>query len=442
MFTGFLPEEHGVRNNTQILGEDAVTIAEILQRRGFATAGVISLGNLQKRFGFAQGFDSFDGRFANEWFLPADVISDRAIALLHEIEKERFFLFVHYSDPHEPYTPPTQTFPEMEIEVNGELTEVVRADGYSKRIPLTLHPGENRIQISKGETPTSWAFIFRNIGLGKSDLQVELGSGWNKKSGSEPGKLAVSSLPADLRIWNPRETTSQQILRFMVLEEYDLETIQVRYREEVSFVDREIGRLFEEIRRRGLFDKSLIILTSDHGEGLGDHDLAGHIHQVYDSLIHVPLIVSMPGRPEGARRVREAVSHVDIVPTILDLLDVDQPNFLHGKSLRGLLTGSNDGSNGIHLAATYRPEARADLEALIQGRFKLISDRELGRSELYDLEDDPRELLDLAPDRPAVVSKLGTILAAQTSLFGGDTATERQLTPEEREALEALGYLQ
>jgi len=105
----------------------------------------------------------------------------------------------------------------------------------------------------------------------------------------------------------------------------------------VAYVDSEIRKLFDGLESRGLLDNTLVVLTGDHGESLGEHGETTHGYFAYNSTIWVPLIITGPGI--NTARIDEYVSHIDIFPTICDFLGIEKPSFLQGVSLLPLMDG-------------------------------------------------------------------------------------------------------
>ena len=106
LFTGLLPFEHGVHNNAQILDSRFGTLAEILRDHGRSTAAVVSLGVLNQEFGFGRGFTTYRDQFEHSWWKDADEVNQEVFEILAGDLAAPFFLWAHYSDPHEPYAPP------------------------------------------------------------------------------------------------------------------------------------------------------------------------------------------------------------------------------------------------------------------------------------------------------------------------------------------------
>ncbi|MEM8963856.1 MAG: sulfatase, partial [Acidobacteriota bacterium] len=108
------------------------------------------------------------------------------------------------------------------------------------------------------------------------------------------------------------------------------------YLGELAYTDESFGRLLDKLKELGVYDKTIIVLAADHGEGRGEHNELTHSTLVYNTTLHVPLIIRMPGAT-GGRRVSANAGTVDIVPTVLDLLDLEEPTEVQGESLVPLL---------------------------------------------------------------------------------------------------------
>lgn len=175
----------------------------------------------------------------------------------------------------------------------------------------------------------------------------------------------------------------------------DQRRIEQLYDAAVAATDVQIGRLLDALRKEGLFDRALIVLTSDHGEELWDHGGFFHGHTLYDELLHVPLIVKFPGGWAAGTAVDSLARTVDILPTIADLLDRASPEAIpmpptDGESLVPLVTGES--SPRTLFATIGRNDDRSPpLEAVRTANFKLIHDMRTGTEEFYDVVRDPAE---------------------------------------------------
>jgi arylsulfatase A-like enzyme len=174
------------------------------------------------------------------------------------------------------------------------------------------------------------------------------------------------------------------------------------YDSEVAFVDHHLGRLLAVLGKSPFADKTAILLTSDHGEAFGEHGLYRHGFEVWEELVHVPLVVHVPGIP--AARIRARRSAVDLVPTLLDLFGVPPPtpngrDFVSGISLLPDIVGADHPSPEERPVLVDMSEGpnNSERQAFFDGAYKLIASngRPIG---LYDLERDPGEKRDLLGD--------------------------------------------
>lgn len=213
-----------------------------------------------------------------------------------------------------------------------------------------------------------------------------------------PGLRAVlrgAIVPLGSVIFDPRE-------RMPLLQLYDAE---------LRRVDRLFSRVLEILQATGQLDHTLIVLTADHGEELLDHGFVGHAStslqaKLYEEIVHIPLIVSWPGRVPAGAVVQNPVSQVDVTPTILRLVGLPVPEGIQGRDLwesrpdRELIFESV-------IAGNQTPKEREDewVRAIRRGRWKYID-----RGELYDLVLDPQEQVNLAAELPGVVAELAGAL--------------------------------
>jgi arylsulfatase A-like enzyme/Tfp pilus assembly protein PilF len=217
------------------------------------------------------------------------------------------------------------------------------------------------------------------------------------------------------------------------------------YDGEVAWTDELIGRLDAALARLGMREETLLVVTADHGEGLGDHAESVHGFFVYQSTLHVPLLVRGPGIVAGGR-LGVTARTVDIAPTVLDLMSVARPPDARfsGRSLAQALRGKESLPEVATYAESLLPLLHfgwSDLRAIREGRWKYI---QAPRPELYDLSEDPgeaRNLLALQPQRAeALRTALGRILEAERvrehSPAGAGTVPADLV-----EKLGALGYL-
>lgn len=357
ILTGRYPVAHGVRDNGLfVLGEDELTLAEILRREGYATAAAVGAFPVTARFGFEQGFDEFDdhltGAFENhlgERTVPKERLffDERRAAQVNEAllpwlseqagDESPFFAWVHYFDPHQPFEP---------------------APPYDQLYADDLYDGE------------------------------------------------------------------------------------------IAYADSRLGFLLDHLESLGELDRTLVVMTADHGEGLGEHGELTHAVLAYNSTLHVPLIVRPPaGLSEEAKVtpgtvVDDWVGTIDIVPTILELLDVRRPDDLQGRSLVPLWQSESATSPRRRYAENLSPRLGhgwGELRVLFDGPMKYIHGP---RPELYDLEQDPGELHDLIGERPEEAERMRRVLEGFIGRHAVAGASKVETLDEEtRKRLESLGYL-
>ncbi len=202
------------------------------------------------------------------------------------------------------------------------------------------------------------------------------------------------------------------------------------YDAEVAYTDAMLGRFLDRLRGSHALDRTLVVMTADHGESLGEHGENTHGLFAYDATIAVPLVLDGPQIGVGV--VDAPVSHADITPTVLDLTGTPAPSGFDGQSLVGL----PDGSRAIPFEALDANLTRgwAPLTGVISGGWKYI---DLPIPELYDLDADPHETRNLASREPGRVTTLARL---ERETRGTSPGARRPLDPEAAARLRALGY--
>lgn len=340
MFTGLYPHDHGVRYNIVFrLGDEAFTLAEALKQNGYTTAAFPSSFILAQRFGLNQGFDSYsepprpkkeERQHSEAVMRPAGEGVDLALDWLAQHSDEKTFVWLHFYDPHAPYTPP---FP------------------YSSQYRERPYDGE------------------------------------------------------------------------------------------IAYTDAQFGRLLDALEQDPQWERTLVVVAADHGEGLHDHRERYHSYLTYESTQHVPFIVRSPGG--GASRVDEPVALADLMPTVLDLAGIEPPPDLRGISLAAAFRGQPLPRRDIYFesVAGALNYGWAEVKGVRDGRWKLIDS---AQPELYDLERDPDERTNLAGLEPERLQELRGALQALAEPLGADAAVEAQdpvMDAETEAFLASLGYV-
>lgn len=219
------------------------------------------------------------------------------------------------------------------------------------------------------------------------------------------------------------------------------------YDAEIAAADAALGEILAALEASGELDRTLVIVTADHGESLGEHGEKTHAIFVYDATMRVPLIVRSPGlAPKGERR-QDPVHHVDIVPTVLAALGLPGGEETQGLDLLPVLAGTALPAGRARYGESMLSEVgfgMAPLRSVRGDGFKWIR---APRPELYDLRADPRELVNLEPSPPSASSDRGREMDRELERLLADAerhkveAEAQTMDAETMETLQALGYL-
>ncbi len=429
LFTSRHPSELGLVNNgTSRLPEEVPVMAEILDQAGFDTGGVIAIAPIRKQWGFDRGFGTFDDRLRNTWILNAGEVMPQTLEVLDRLAPP-FFLWSHLADPHEPYNAHGAVEHEAEVLIGGEtIGRVSTSTSNVQLIDFRLRAGVNELVI-RGEQP----FKIRRLSMRRR--------GWIKPEldPEHPPLEYFTHYRATITSWRPRELRLVIQLSDLIS---DPEAILDRYAREVAHVDRHVGLLIDRLKSRGLYDDSLILFTADHGEGLGCHGHGGHVETLYDCMVRVPLIVKPPrasGLIVGQRR-NDLAGLIDVLPTVLGILDVEPRPEMRGRDLLDPATVSDPAI----LMETHRPQAQKTLFGLRGQSHSIIFDATSDAWEFYDLAQDPDQLVNrFDPQDPLIAAWAGRLRQRLRSeaqpLPGVEVSSE--LDDETREMLRSLGYL-
>jgi arylsulfatase A-like enzyme len=327
------------------------TLAEVLRRHGYVTQGYAVSATLYGT-GFEQGFDGFVNDLDVEGCV-GEVITGRGIQWLRDNRQKRFFLFLHYFDPHQPFN-----------------------------------------------APAPWNTLF----FGRA-----------------------YPYPEEARRWYYK--TFVEMTREGLLEWPDTAFIQMGtdlYDGEVAYADYCLGLVIDELRRIGVYDRSIVVVMSDHGEEFWEHGECGHRTNLYQSIQAVPLIIkpSVHSPLRGRGVVEGRVRLVDVVPTVLELLDVAVPEDLEGRSLVRAMQGTSEPRVPTVFAQTdAHHDGLREVYSVAEGSLKLIVyfsrfRPSFFREELYDLQADPAEKVSIVGERSAEITALREKLACHIARDG------------------------
>ena len=397
IFTGRFPLCHGILHHGPYVTREEmmrvrtiISLPEILRSNGYLTLAVDWLGRWHKRgYDFYSGSSALDQREPLFKRIPFNFIrrfSGRpeiqyiVYVLLKAALRNKFNIGeVTYFNARK---------------VTDLAIELIKK--YCKRkFFLALHYEDNHLPYSP---PISYVNRFYHL-YGMKYPKIKLDD-ILRKIGNPKFRLAMRNLTIDA------ESTDELL---------------ARYDGEISFVDHEIGRLLEILDNYGLSDETIIVLTSDHGESLLEHEIFFDHHGLYEEVIHVPLIIKGPGLPKS-KRIKNLVQHTDILPTLLDLLDIRKPLFLDGKSLVSLIYSSKE-EKEAHPTAYFEEYNYEQKRSIRVGQYKYIRALSYkgaickvcvkvhgGIEELYDLSRDPKEVRNIINDEPELAREFKGLL--------------------------------
>jgi arylsulfatase A-like enzyme/Flp pilus assembly protein TadD len=226
-------------------------------------------------------------------------------------------------------------------------------------------------------------------------------------------------------------------------EPYATEYKNAPYDGEIAFADEQIGRVIGFLKDKNLYQNTLIVLCADHGESLGEHGEKTHGFFIYNSTLHVPLIIHLPGaQPHGPRVLDNLASLADIMPTVLHILHIDVPSDVQGDNLSPLIEGKHEDQPRSLYAETFLPRLHfnwSELRSIETEQYQFI---EAPKPELYDLAKDPGETNNLFAQKRAV----SDVLRARLTNFIVQHSAEHELAektgldPALMERLKSLGY--
>jgi len=407
LFTGLYPSEHGAHYGHLHLDRDATTMAELLATLGYRTVGFSKKTWLSRGMGTTQGFERY-----RDFRLPEPrrrLLLARLAASAREARRGRV---------------------ERHGDAGGHEIASAAADWLRAR-----ERRDDRAPF----------FLFANFNEAHLPF-LPPRPYWLRFAGTMPRDEAL------LANLDPMVYIAGEVR----LSPDDVDVLRALYAGEIAYLDRQIGRIVGALEETGALDRTLVIVTSDHGENIADHALMGHVLCVYETLLRVPLVVRYPARfPRGTIDARP-VQLTDLLPTIVDLVEPGAADLLPKISGRSLVAAEE---RGFAIAEYQRPDNyldryperfptfdtspfRRDLASLSAGAMKLIEGSD-GRRELYDLTEDPGEERDLAASRPERAAELADALARfrERLRARAESAESPEIDAATREELRSLGYI-
>ena len=447
VLSGRPPHQLGVFGNEQVYDGRYPLLQQVLQRRGWRTSGIVSLGTLAASTGIARGFDRYRDRMndASRFYVPAGKVTDTAIGQLARFSGKKFFLFVHYSDPHSPYAPPQAQSP-FTIELDGRPQLTFNAyTGTIARLRLKLAPGRHRLSF-RTEAPAGdfESFIIRRLQAGQG---MELTMENLEFSPAYYGGAHILRKPRGHVTIHARR--AGEISLFQVIPILTRNAVLANYRGEVEYMDHHVGRLLNALKNSPEAEHTAVVLFADHGEGLGEREgFIGHVRFLNRQFIRVPLLICIPG--ETPLRIDEPVSLQALASLLSDVLGVEGSGFPRFAAAWSELRRGRCDRSPIH-SFTFAPASGSDLCSVIHWPLQMIVSRNpkngLETSEYYDLRLAAERKLDSLPQGLVrqVAPDLWRQLQGSRPLWQAAFARRRQPRSKadrhQIEKLKTLGYI-
>jgi len=354
ILTGLYPKNHGAENRNNSLSEDKTLISEVLKEQGYNTFAFVTNGNIAESFGFNQGYTGFvylkESSSEIQIHKGSDILNSRLFDNLQDLSNSKNFVYIHYTDPHDPYTPNENVFSSDEVE---------------------FYSSQDMNKLSR---------TIKNV--------------------------------------SNQDEILDNLINF--------------YDDEIVFTDKNIGNLISWMKEKGIYNNTIIIITSDHGEGFLEHGEIRHGNTLYDELIKIPLIVHIP--QSNPKIVSQQVSQVDIFPSVLDLVglsDIKDNLNIDGKSI---FSGFQKYIfSELNLDNRRFASIRTDKE-------KLILDMKTNKFYDYNLAVDPLEQNNIYTKSKGSALEV-PLMEHLNGGFESKNENLPDLDAETLESLRALGYL-
>lgn len=400
MFTGTYISKHGVNNENHVYNHKYILMPEVLKRAGYKTVGFCTNDWISDATGLTRGFSEF-----YDFHYPK---------LIH---KARRFL--------------------NSLRINGK-------DSWAYAINKNV---KKWLKKNTGDTPF---FMFLHYGELHLPYQV-------------PPPFNSQFLPKGMS-YAEAQRVNQDPKAFYAgvaeMSEQDFEISKALYDGALAYVDQRVFELYQYLKKLGQLDNTLIIISSDHGESLGDHGHFDHYYVLYEGLLKVPFIIRYPEKFPAGTRYQKPVQTLDLLPTLKEMLELRDPELNEMQGIPLPPFDSPEKQREFTISERYKdlkglkksyPDR--DLSRLVQWeldrktairteKYKLIASENY-ESELYDLESDPQENANLISDKPEVAENLQKKIEEWRRSFtaSNETGKEAEFDDAVRKRLESLGYL-
>ncbi len=415
ILTGTYPGYHGAHraktskkhSPMNKLDEKKVTIAESLKQVGYNTAGIVSCTFLTKGFGLHQGFNYFDDR------IPSYLFALSTFGALRFLNY--FFPLIDYlsSKGYYGYKVATQ--------INKSALSWIERNGKMTPFFLFLHYFDPH-----------HPYLPEKLGTAKENVPDKIRKRYRRENANYVKMEHGIIYPV---FWSKKPLLRDE--KKYLIHNYD---------REIALLDEKIGEIFEKLKEMDIYDHTLIIITADHGESFGEHNLMLHGVSLYEDNIRVPLIIKYPFHDKQKEVIDHPVSLSGIVPTILSYLSIEIPDYIQGSPFISRNKQKIIAQNFRDPSWNQRERTKRfdqDLISLIVGDYKYIKSVG-GEDKLFNIEGDPGETNNLIGGKALIAENIKKILEGYIKDLGlfeikGETAEMNQSVMQN---LKALGYIQ
>lgn len=431
LFTSTYSSKHGAHADHKQLIDHLGTLSGCFENAGYETVGVSNNTWISPEFGFDRGFN----RFIKNWQYIQKETDFSDIARNNEGLEQIISIIpaIFEGNP----------IPNIANAFYGKFIHK-RGDSGAKRANKRIN------SWYKGRDSNRPFFLFINY------LEPHL-------EYRPPYDYAQKYLPSDISIERARDANQnawEYIAGNVEMTDRDLEILQSLYRAELAYTNERIKEVRDLLVENEEWEDTIFVVTGDHGENIGDHGLMDHQYCLYDTLLHVPLVIH-GGAFTGGETVDNLVQLSDLGPTLLDAAGVNAPDFRTQAQGQSFHPDTDAEPREFAIAEYLAPQPsmaalkkrvgtlpedvrRYDrsLRAIRDDEWKLIRGSD-GSQELYHIADDPEEQRDLAAERPEQVDRLATALDDWLNSFKhADVSGEVDMSDDTKARLEDLGYLQ
>ncbi len=374
-----LPHSSGVRNDVQPIEPDVPLLAEHLQERGWQTFAAVSTSELVPpalNQGIDRGYQTF--RTPEIGFSDAATVAAQAVAFLSKADNAKpWFAYVDFSDPTSSADEAGDIDVSARVLLDGAPIGTVRTrDENPWSVEIDIAPGTHRLEMRSEST-----FSLRRFEASSARARYA--------PTFETGRMFAPVTRVVVTIVNDQDERVTCRFEAGIRAVQPLADTRAHYKQQVETVDRAIGQIVAQLVASGQYDHTLIVVTGSHGEALGEHGITGHDISLYDEVLRVPLVLKPVAdeerRTELSRRQFELVRHIDVAPTLLDLLDERKLPGAEGLSFL-------DSGVRVLQAESHPPEAPSTIVARRDDRYKLVYIALEDRFEMYDVKGDTLEM--------------------------------------------------